>query len=78
MATITNVAPAPSGFGVHVSWTFDCGHTDELFYGGEEFARLDEYVASKTECIRCENHRMVEHYRAQKDEEQNNALDTPK
>lgn len=69
MATIINVSPSHNGFGVDVSWEFACGHVDRLFYGGEEFARQDSYIASKTECISCDNHRMVESYRKQQNEQ---------
>lgn len=67
MATITKVVPSRQGFGVDVSWAFDCGHTDVLFYGGEEFARIDGYVAAKTQCLMCDNHRILEERKAAQD-----------
>lgn len=57
MATI--VGETPNGSCVTITWAYDCGHEDELFYGGRQFAEADEYIAAKTECLRCENARLV-------------------
>lgn len=57
MATI--VGESRHGFGVNITWAFDCGHQDVLFYGGRKFADVDTYVADQTECLSCASARWL-------------------